>query len=1411
MAINQTSNSNASAAGPKRRSSSRRFPLGVGLALSVVALGSLSIIGSPVSAAAIGNSYAPAAVNSPSTPSSPYSPASGVYGVDTSNTNTNNNKPAPATVATETRSGSTTRSATSTTAPAVTTPAANGTATNTSASPRPTNGTVTPTIPSNTTVVGSALEWNTKSNSTGASNSTLSFFQNFKEDPADTSKFPLYAPPTESQYDKWGKIITFISRTQQLNATNGRGDDVFVTKSDFALPVWSVLNNAFKERINGNRFVKNGTDIVNIGSNSCAMLPLQDSEKYAHLLLPFGLLQEDFNAIGFSSAPFLNRGNDMMGISLKTLLSFATNQTLDRVCLTFNKDMLAIGMDPPFPSPAAEAAAVVPKGFGTKAAAATSPFEMALKGIGLSWRGKGAMKYSPPNLQIWDGYKSPKDPNSALDQGNLWMSFTMGFMVPGCPTCKLSGDGSLFMGINTADKVYSAAVNMEQLRFGFGGMDFRVGNAFGVWRLNETISASGQDDICNPSGIFLHSEIDLGLSNIHPMVQSFLDFAVQPKTKTDIYSSFRPVDGFYGSGARYQMELNIMGVNVGKAQLEFQYVTTRDAARRRQYWGASNPCSITCAQRNDKGECVDGSVMRPADRYMMEERKGDIMLFYAHVATPLRFMKVQMVPLALREATFVFGISPQDAKDHYVFIDAKLTVLWIVDFDTAVSIVKGQASFEIDVDAKFVEFNIKGGSDVSLSQYAVSTGQQNLARRQSNAVKALTDNTWDLSANINVGPWLRAAVDWVKGAVNSIVEFTKKVWNGITDVVNKAVEEVKKFFSAGGPLAKFAGDVKDFFQQIGRGAKALIDVVGEEMRNFAKAGLEFLKTGNPAAILDGLKAVGNAIVGGIKAVWNSAFGTSHDRSVRDRPDRDSYGCVVHYTNVRSCKRFLFIKIKCSDNDQKDDWSDQECIKNIAVTAGKAQQMTEEANKKKVILEESREANPALVQVTAAEKVPQPEAFYKGGNSSFFINTGRQDQAAMLASYNMSLGLHLAQLNKNRVTRRDNNTDISKLIYTNGAAPLDFPFTLNLTRPLEDQMKAYQESLHARMVDHLQNGQKVSDEAKNIVDESLKVNLPPLQDIFSNTPNGTPAPKKRRDIPMRTFLSADYQVMSEPVKTYALPVIAPPDDMEAACAANATDIASEMGKPKILSVDPKCNDASKYNYYVKPLADKSNDCVLVKSYEWTFFDSCGQASAPVIQHLTIQEEPPIFTSFPADVTVSCSASKRPLDLPGGIPMAQPYCGLMTVDLTYEDSLPNTHDEPTTPCQSYTFTRKWIVTKGENGCSKKRERVQTITVTADSGFMRLNTTYAVDFPEDVYVKDVWKYIPEAEKYLPDAPAAPLSSLVDSNSVVEEGAKKKCTKKMGGGKGKRAEAPSRQLVRKVHRQFAKRSLEGASLARA
>ncbi|MGI9160596.1 MAG: PKD-like domain-containing protein, partial [Saprospiraceae bacterium] len=115
--------------------------------------------------------------------------------------------------------------------------------------------------------------------------------------------------------------------------------------------------------------------------------------------------------------------------------------------------------------------------------------------------------------------------------------------------------------------------------------------------------------------------------------------------------------------------------------------------------------------------------------------------------------------------------------------------------------------------------------------------------------------------------------------------------------------------------------------------------------------------------------------------------------------------------------------------------------------------------------------------------------------------------------------------------------------------------------------------------------------------------------------------------------------------------------------------------------------------------------------WTAFDNCGNAATSTQTLVVRDTRPPVFTSVPADQTVSCDAVPTP-----GAPVAADLCDQQVAI----DYLGQSRTDGQCP-DSYTLTRRWIAV---DNCGNTATAVQVIAVRDQQPpsftFVPVNTT-------------------------------------------------------------------------------------------
>jgi hypothetical protein len=134
---------------------------------------------------------------------------------------------------------------------------------------------------------------------------------------------------------------------------------------------------------------------------------------------------------------------------------------------------------------------------------------------------------------------------------NVWLRMSLSSMIfPECPLCRLSAAVSVASEVSLSTKSYSAALTVESLSLTFGNMlqTFKIGQGFGAWRLNNSISSS--DNICEPSGIFVNGVVMLEAPLIDKILNTYLKMNYSIRASADVFMQFRTSDGVKASGVR---------------------------------------------------------------------------------------------------------------------------------------------------------------------------------------------------------------------------------------------------------------------------------------------------------------------------------------------------------------------------------------------------------------------------------------------------------------------------------------------------------------------------------------------------------------------------------------------------------------------------------------------------------------------------------------------------------------------------------------------------------------------------------------------------------------------------------------------------------------------------------------------
>ncbi|KAJ3103061.1 hypothetical protein HDU97_010417 [Phlyctochytrium planicorne] len=836
------------------------------------------------------------------------------------------------------------------------------------------------------------------------------------------------APDSSSSFYEYGKAFTFCSDSSlasDLQTTSNGLDKAFKVSTSKLQNSWDVIKTGY------NTVVQTDVGSTVAKSGVCSLLPLQYNTKYRWINIPGSGLSQ-LNSFAISSVPFYKQNlGDAFGMIID-VASMAVG-----LCIVYNKDAMIDN----------------------------KPFKIGLSGFGLSWRNQGTLNYTSSNLNVWTGYNGLNPPQASL-AANVWTRLYLEARVfEGCTKCSMYTYISVFTGVNTSQKKYTAGINVEEITFGFSIFPVAtLGSGFGVWRLDESNSTKGGDDICNPSGIFFSVQKGISLPLLDSALKKYLHFTYTDLTTYDLYFAFRPVDGMNSAGFRFTKQLKILNFNLGTTDIEVQYLTQREVTRRKTYYGTTNPCKITCKSYDSKGICSDSaSGIRAVDTFILDKSGvTDYVLLTAEYSSNIDF--AGSVALSITSAKFYFAASPDNfASSVYLYVYAKLKVLFVTAqlYLTATS---NLLTFEVDTNVELASFNVKGYTDIS-KNYQDSTTQ------------GLDKNSWSVTVTAKLSQFLKNAEAFVSTEVHAFAKKCSAAWKSAKSKILDIAKDIENFFIGdNAPLKYLASE----YRALAKDVTSLVKGIKTFAKNFEKFGNSEVKalancgdailSGNPDKAFDALGEVftnlGDAIADGFK----SAFGKSSKSSVVDADGTDKYGCNQKKVKTVTCTKVFGISVKCKTK-YGTPYSDPDCLVKIATAASECRTKAENAANRQTIVDNSKAKLPAISVIADSIDAGSTFTLPAGSVSPLVINLdGAVASAAnTIASFSPTLTVMTQKLSTSGSSALDNASTT-----TFSLSGIKLAGTGVDESNINTQLKNLQSGFNANVKTYVMNGQNTLD-------------------------------------------------------------------------------------------------------------------------------------------------------------------------------------------------------------------------------------------------------------------------------------------------------------------------------------------------
>ncbi|KAJ3107396.1 hypothetical protein HDU97_004278 [Phlyctochytrium planicorne] len=784
-------------------------------------------------------------------------------------------------------------------------------------------------------------------------------------------EFLFEAPPGGSNFNEYGKSFTFITKLGSAAVIPPKGG--FKVSTDQIPNSWDVLtsmlpfpnhcsdlNRHFAEAPFQTMQVLKGSQIRE-RSEVCANLPVQYDTKYRTAYLPKDAIA-DLKAFTISSFPFYRQPKgDAFGVDIDSMFG---------MCMAFNKDAMMFAVNPSFPSGA------IP---GMKFASAAEPLSISVSGFGLSWKAKG-LNYTAPNMNVWTGSNGLTPPQASF-AANVWANFGLEAALPEiCPICKLSAQVSVFTSSMPSAKQYTAGINVGDITFDLELLPLlSFGKGFGVWRNDETNNVKGGDDICNPSGLYFQVKQELTIPLADSILTKFLGFdSSTGKQPVDAYFAFRAVDGLNGAGLRFVKTVKLLNFDLGKVEVEFQYLSSREFDRRRKYFGKSNPCKIRCTGYDKNGLCIDdASGIRKVDRFLLGEAvtPGDYVLLTADYKNKMSFLGSIM--LTIDRATFFLG-------DFYIY--GRLRVLFI-ESDIYITSTSNELTFQATTDIELLSWTVKGRADISKSFHSTAVG------------RPLDKTSWSISVSAQLSTFLKNAEKFVTTEVHNFAKFCSQTWGKVKNKIKSIANDIEGLFvGKNAPLGFLATE----FRSVARDATDLVNGIKDfggkfeqfgksEVKALADCGENIIK-GNPK---DALKALGKVFTNAgdaLKDGFSAAFGKSSSSKEENASGKDKYGCGMKRIKTKTCTKVLGIKTNCRTK-HGEAYSDPECLKTIVKAAASVRAKSSEASTLSKKLEQSKAKLPAVAVIAKDVEAGKPFILPPGTIDPLNLNLDTSDPNA----------------------------------------------------------------------------------------------------------------------------------------------------------------------------------------------------------------------------------------------------------------------------------------------------------------------------------------------------------------------------------------------------------------------------------
>ncbi|KAJ3146974.1 hypothetical protein HDU86_008336 [Geranomyces michiganensis] len=738
----------------------------------------------------------------------------------------------------------------------------------------------------------------------------------------------------------------------------------------------------------------------------------------------------------------------------------------------------------------------------------------------------------------------------------------------------------------------------------------KLGRAVGGFWANPDTPEGNMAEMCRPSGFFLKIQAEIGIPGFDGYLRNFFD--IEDSARADVGVLIRG-NQFNGLVLRVSARLAFLRINLGSINMEFQYITATELHRRKQF--LTNQTLACCAQYDQHtglcadygaptGQDVGGGItsgLRPVDFWLYNQQEGDYILVFMGASRGVDFVGglVQLTETDILTAFRVDVTGP-----FYIYLECKITVLMVADFDTTVIVTDSSIYFALTISVVGIDTTVTGISS------GYTTINQPVQKRQSaNDTQSLEDAEFHLSVSVDFSAIAREVAAAVNVAINAVAGFAVKTWNEVAGQITDLGNQIKNFFEPGGILANFLTDIgtqaQRFFDDLANGVLNALDSV---IHNFEKSWNTLVDGGNKLAhgdVLGALQdfgtAVGQALDIGYETENNKVVFTGN---------YDKFGCQILQQKWQKCFKFIF-SFDCHEQSG-DPYSDPSCVQQKMTAAHTAQKLSQAQGVKINLNTDSQNENQGLIYAHSVGLDAIPADQLNLGSNNISVGSSNPSTLRRRAMMATTMGIPV------QVPQLDNTTPGLK---PGGSAPT-YMATFN----------------------DLSNSDAFALDLQRAKNE--------IQGLATQTALGDNA-------------GISDQIKQQ-VTAKQKPAIIPPPTKTFTCATNIyANTTQLLGLPQLAVVDPACAPASpQFTVHLTQNPQGGVCGGLEITAKWTFTDTCNQAADPVTQLVSIHPEPPKFVSTPADMTISCENDASPLTT--GSPDVVGGCANAGVRVDYVDS-------------------------------------------------------------------------------------------------------------------------------------------------